>query len=239
MLKLLVKDFKAIGLFWLLGLAFNIFFVMVFTEVNLAFLTVQVILTFLLAMVQPAVEDRFGLASFLNSLPVTREAVVKAKYLCTGIVILAGLLVFVTVPSGLNWLVHSPQIKTAPLLSPAGLLSFLLPLILLELLFLPFYFRHGLGKSLWLFLASLLVLGAVLPGALRIIAGLAGRPLAEIFPVDREMLVVPYKPFLPLAGRLQAALGTAGLAAACLFIVAGLTWLSLSLSIRFYKKREF
>ena len=239
MLKLLVKDFRALGLFWLLGLVINIFFVMVFIEVNLAFLMVQVVLTFLLAMVQPVVEDRFGLGSFLNSLPVSREDVVKAKYLCTGVLVLAGLAVFMAVPSGLGWLVHSPHAKTAPLLAPAGLLSFLLPLALLELLYLPFYFRHGLGRSLWFFLVSVLVLGAIVPGALRVIAGLAGRPLAEIFPVDREILAVPYKPLLPLAKRLQAALGTAGLSAACLLVLTGLTWLSLRLSIRFYKRREF
>ncbi len=239
MLNLFVKDFKALAFFWLFGLVINIFFVMVFVEVNLAFLMVQVILTFLLAMVQPVVEDRFGMAPFLNSLPVSREDVVKAKYLCTGVLVLAGLAVFVIVPSGLQWLSHSPHVKTAPLLATAGLLSFLLPLVLLELLYLPFYFRHGLGRSLWLFFAALLVLGVILPGALRIIAGLAGRSLAEIFPVDREILAVPYKPLLPLARSLQAALGIAGLAAALLLALIVLTWLSLRLSVRFYKRREF
>ena len=239
MWRLLAKDIKAVGLFWVSGLIINIFFVIGFIEVNLAFLFSQLVLTFLLTLVQPAIEDRFGLASFLNSLPVSRADMVKAQYLSTGLLVLAGLALFIAVPSGLAWLIHSPHIKTAPLLAPAGLLSFLLPLLLLELLFLPLYFRHGLGKSIWFFLALLLGMAVILTGALRIISSLAGRPLAEIFPVDRGILAVPYKPFLPLAGRLQAALGTAGLALVGLLTVSGLIWLSLCLSIRFYKKREF
>lgn len=79
----------------------------------------------------------------------------------------------------------------------------------------------------------------VLPGALRVISGLAGRPLAEVFPVNREILAVPYKPFLPLAKSLQATLGTAGLTLFGLLFLTGLVWFSLHLSIRFYKKREF
>jgi len=239
MWRLLAKDFKAVGLFWMSGLIINIFFVMIFIEINLAFLFSQLVLTFLLTLVQPVVEDRFGLGSFLNSLPVTRADMVKAQYLSTGLLVLAGLALFVAVPSGLGWLIHSPQIKTAPLLAPAGLLSFLLPVVLLELLFLPLYFRQALGKSIWYFLASLLGLAVILTGALRIISRLSGRPLAEIFPVDREILAVPYKPFLPLAGRLQAALGTAGLALVGMLTLSGLVWLSMSLAIRFYKRREF
>ncbi|HEX9901766.1 MAG TPA: ABC-2 transporter permease [Acidobacteriota bacterium] len=239
MWRLLAKDFKAVGLFWVSGLIINIFFVISFIEVNLAFLFSQLVLTFLLTLVQPAIEDRFGLASFLNSLPVTRADMVKAQYLSTGLLVLAGLALFVAVPSGLGWLIHSPQIKTAPLLAPAGFLSFLLPVVLLELLFLPLYFRQGLGKSIWYFLASLLGLAVILTGALRIISRLYGRPLAEIFPVDRGIMAVPYKPFLPLAGRLQAGLGTAGLALVGLLTLSGLVWLSMSLAIRFYKRREF
>jgi len=110
---------------------------------------------------------------------------------------------------------------------------------LLELLFLPLYFRQGLGKSIWYFLASLIGLAVILTGGLRIVSGLAGRPMSEIFPVDSGILAVPYQPFLPLAGRLKAALGAAGLALVGLLTLSGLAWFSMSLAIRFYKRREF
>ena len=239
MSRILIKDFKAVGLFWLLGLFIDVFFVTIFLGSNLAFLLAQVLMIFLLTLVQPAVEDRFGLASFLNSLPVSRADVVKAQYVSTGLLVLAGLALFVAVPSGLGRLILSPEIKTAALLTPAGLLSFLLPLILLELLFLPLYFRQGLGKSIWYFLASLIGLAVILTGGLRIVSGLAERPMSEIFPVDFGILAVPYQPFLPLAGRLKAALGTAGLALVGMLTLSGLVWLSMSLAIRFYKRREF
>ena len=238
MKALLLKDLKAVGLFGLAGVAVDMLFVTVFADLNLAFLIVQVILTFLLTIVQPALEDRFGLAPFLNSLPVTRSEVVRAQYAGTGILALAGLGVLLAVPALLGALSPSSGVGAAVWLSPAGLLSFVVPVVLLELLFLPLYFRLGFGRAVWAFLISLLGLVVIGSGAAEVVSLLIGRPLSRVFPVDRGILAVPYKPFLPLAGRLKDALGTAGLGAAVLGVLALLGWLSIRLSIRFFRRRE-
>jgi hypothetical protein len=239
MSRLLTKDLKAVGLFWLGGLVVDVLFVTVFVEVNLAFLFVQVILTFLLGIVQPAVEDRFGVAPFLNSLPVRRGQVVVAQYLAAGLIVLCGLGVLVAVPTALHAIAPSAPVAPTVWLRPAGIAAFLVPIVLLEILFLPLYFRLGLGRAIWGFLVALLALGGVAGGLMKMLSILAGRPLSRIFPLDREVLVIPYKPFLPLAGKLKEALGAAGLAAAALAVLAGLVYLSLRLSMGFYERREF
>ncbi len=238
MKALLVKDLKAVGLFWLAGAAIDILFVMVFADLNLAFLFVQIILTFLWTIIQPGIEDRFGLAPFLNSLPVDRAEVVKAQYAGTGILVLAGLGVLLAVPALLGALSPTSGVGASLWLRPAGLLSFIVPIVLLELLFLPLYFRLGFGRAVWAFMISLLGLVVIGSGASKILPLLAGRPLSRIFPVDRGILAVPYKPFLPVAGKLKDTLGTAGLTAAVLIILALLVGLSIRLSVRFYRRRE-
>ncbi len=239
MRRLLVKDLKAVGGLWLAGLIINALFVLVFVEINLAFLIVQVLLTFLLSIVQPAVEDRFGVAPFVNSLPVSRSEVVGAQYVGTGLLILAGLGMLIAVPLALGALVPSSGITASVWLKAGGVLSFLVPVVLLEALFLPLYFRLGLGRGIWAFLFALFGLVLVASGAAKVISLLTGRSLSGIFPVDRGMFVVPYKPLLPLAGRLKETLGPAGLAAAGLLVLTALVGLSLRLSVRFYERREF
>jgi hypothetical protein len=239
MLRLLNKDFKAAGLFWLAGLIITFSFALVYIQVNLLYVLGNILLTYLLTLVLPIIEDRYGLDPFFNSLPLNRAQVVKARYLSMALLVVAELILFVAVASGFGRLFQIPGMMIATLIAPAGLLAYLLPLILLELLFLPLYFRYGLGKSIWALLASLFALAVLLAGALRVVVGLTGQPLSEIFPVDPEILAVPYKPLLPLTGRLQAALGTAGLTVVGFLALTGLAWLSLRLSIRFYKRREF
>jgi hypothetical protein len=98
--------------------------------------------------------------------------------------------------------------------SAGGLLAFFLVVWLVSVAYLPFYFRSGLGKGTWLFLASA---APVIVGGAVLVRGLS--------PAWTQIDVAE-------------ALGTGATVIVALAPAAGLGWLSLRLSVRFYDRRD-
>ncbi|OGD26293.1 MAG: hypothetical protein A2Y56_13340 [Candidatus Aminicenantes bacterium RBG_13_63_10] len=238
MFRLVVKDLKVIRFFWLPVLFFYIFFISAFVQLNLLYLAINLVICFLLVLAMPIVEDKWGLESFLCSLPVKRSAVVGARYLSAGLTLLVCLAVYLSTAPLLAKLFSIEATQPDIFLTPAGALAFLLPMIFVLSLFLPLYFRLGLSKGFLALTVACLGLFILLTGAVRLASRLLRRPVSELFPVDMEVMFVPYKPLVPLFSELKEALGTFGLSALLLALFGGMVALSLSLSIRGFMKRE-
>lgn len=239
MLRILSKDARAAYVYWLPGLFLYIFFTSTFVQVNLLYLLACMILTFLLVLSVPILEDRHRLDLFLLSLPVKRSQVVGARYIGAGLALIASLAVLLSAAPLAAAAFEVEGARLDVLVSPAGILFFLLPLIFLLALFLPLYFKFGLGKGLLALAAACPGLMILFGAAVKLTALLTRKPASALFPLDAEIGAVPYKPFLPLAAALRESLGTPGFYALLLAVVAGTVALSLRLSVRFYSKREF
>jgi hypothetical protein len=100
-----------------------------------------------------------GADRFLASLPVSRGDVVKARYAgALGAAVIGTLLyavygrVILTFATGR---LRDRWADAAGWEAPVGLFAFFLTVWLVSAAYLPFYFRWGLGKGTWLFLAGL------------------------------------------------------------------------------------
>jgi hypothetical protein len=98
--------------------------------------------------------------------------------------------------------------------SVEGLLAFFLTVWLVSVVYLPFYFRSGLGNGTWLFLAS--VAPVIIGGA----------------------LIIRRRSIHWTLGDASEILGTAATVAMALSLAAALGWLSLRFSVRFYERRD-
>jgi hypothetical protein len=155
---------------------------------------------------------------FVASLPVSREDVVKGRYAgALGAAAVATVLyalygrVLLAVATGR---LRDRWADASGWESPLALLAFFLTVWLVSAAYLPFYFRWGLAKGAWLFVASLAPLGVVVVWLLQ---------------------------GWPSPGGLALPATTAGLAAAIvgfLAVAAALGWASLRLSVRFYAGRD-
>jgi hypothetical protein len=239
MLRILLKDARAAYVYWLPGLFLNILFTSTFIQVNLLYLLAGMFLAFLFVISVPILEDKHRLDLFLLSLPVKRSQVVGARYIGAGLTLIVSLAVLLSTAPLAAAVFEVGGAGPGVLLTPPGIAFFLLPLIFSLSLFLPLYFKLGLGRALWALAASCLVLAALAGVAVGLAARLAGKSASSIFPLDAEIGAVPFKPFLPLAAWLGESLGTPGFYALLLAVVAVIVTLSLRLSVRFYSKREF
>jgi hypothetical protein len=155
---------------------------------------------------------------FVASLPVGREEVVKARYAgALGAAVLGTILYAVYGRVILSFATGRLRERWADAPgweSAAGLLGFFLTVWLVSVVSLPFYFRWGLAKGTWLFVATL---------------------------APAAVVVVWLHRQLPLPDA-AASLGTSagpGLAGfGSLILAAALGWVSLRLSARSYAARD-
>ena len=174
-----------------------------------------------------ALDERFRTETLYASLPVTRRRVVRARYLLAGLLTAAcGALIFgsLTLLSSLAR-TRGEDPSSSYLLSVEGAAGFLLVLAPAILLFLPLTFRYGFGRGILRFAA---VAGAVLLAA----GAFAGPTLA------RSGSSNPLAGAVHSLGGIRSSMGTPLFVGAMLAAMAALTYASLTLSIKAYKRRE-
>jgi hypothetical protein len=180
------------------------------------FFGMNAVLVWTYSMVLIMVDWKQDADRFVATLPVNREDVVKARYAgALGAAVLGTilyavygrvLLAFATERLLDRWS------DTSGRESAVWTLVFFLIVWLVSTVYLPFYFRWGLARGTWLFVASLVA--AVVGAALL----LRGRPLSHEWAVW---------------GGDPAVAAPVGL-----LVVVALGWLSLRLSVRFYDRRD-
>jgi len=237
MLKLCYKDFLAGRWLWLLALAlFGLNWMFAFRQsLGIMLLTLLLVggclaITFF--------QDQLNKTEVLyGSLPLTRAAIVRGRYLLAGLLSLAALVVsfaygaFLKAVFGLGDL----RISLKALGSVEGLAGYALILAFLTSLYFPLHYRFGAGRAVLLFFLCLLILAVAVPGLgeLQLIpASLARRVAAPDFLKDIGLSLVG------LLGQIREALGTAVFLASAAGLASTMIAASIRLSIQTYQKTD-
>jgi ABC-2 type transport system permease protein len=198
--------------FWIPALFAYIVISTAFYERGLIFIFVNAALTFSMVFSILIIDDKYRVETFFISLPLKRRKVVYARYLSSGFIIFLGLLFYFFTSFLLDSFIPIDIVDFMPLISPEGAAVFLIPVVLLTLIFLPMYFRLGLGKAL-LFFPVVIMVGAgifwiLLPGV---------NKLEKLYNTFGAPLII----FIAV------------------LVLSSLVFASIIISIRFYSRKEF
>jgi len=212
MLELYRKDVLITRVFWIPVLFSYIVISTAFYERGLIFIFVNAVLTFSMVFSILIIDDKYRVEPFFISLPLRRRKVVYARYLSSGFIILLGLVLYFFTSFLLDLFIPIDMVDFRPLISPAGTAFFLILAGLLTLIFLPMYFRLGLGKAL-LFFPAVIMAGTgffwiLLPGVNKL------EKLYNAFGVPLTIFIA-------------------------VLVLSSLVFASIIISIRFYSRREF
>jgi len=215
MLKLCRKDVLITRVFWIPALFSYIVISTAFYERGLIFILVNAVLTFSMVFSILIIDDKYRIEPFFISLPLKRRKVIYARYLSSGFIIFLGLLFYFFTSFLLDSFIPIDIIDIVdfkPLITPEGAAVFLIPAVLLTLIFLPMYFRLGLGKALLFFPAVIM----------------AGTGIFWILLPGVNKLEKLYKAFgAPLTIFITV------------LVLSSLVFASIIISIRFYSRKEF
>jgi ABC-2 type transport system permease protein len=238
MLKLCAKDFIASRWLWLLVIAADILYIPFPLQQNLGLMVGALALVLGCIIATLFLEDRLKTETLYSSLPLKRSTMVLSRYLLTGFLTLGcGVFVF-----GYGYFLSSVvklrfvQIDFQSLLTAEGVAGFIVFTAFIAALFYPFYFRLGLGRGSFIFAAVLLALGIIFTGLERLAAHVFRftRPL-----FTEEFLKDPGLGIVRALGGIENSLGQPLFISSALILIAGMLFLSIRLSIRFYEKRDF
>ena len=239
MLKLILKEMAIIRLFWIPAIFIYALFVPAFFRVNLSYLLVNIILTLILVSTFLFIEDKYRTEVLLFSLPIKRNTIVLSRYFVSLCVCFIGLILYLSVGYALDSLIGEDAVNLQPLINLSGAAVFLIPAVILVAVFFPLYFRLGLGTALLVFPGFILGIAVSVTLITQGISLLTGFPFRLLPRLGREFLSVPYAPFSRICDILPSFLGISLFAWLLMINLAFLFFLSLKLSIHFYKKREF
>jgi len=182
-----------------------------------------------------AVEWRVDADRLLCSLPVSRTSIVRGR--CLAILAAGAISLVLWVCGGLVGDVLVGHVgRGTPLWATfEGLVGFCLTIVGLATLFMPCYFRFGIGKGSAIFALLLIPLASAEAwGSVLVLGGASGSASPGAAAATVPGGLVRY-----VISQAQQELGAVG--ALALFTLAGavLLWASVALSIRFYENREF
>ncbi len=238
MLKLCAKDFVVSRWWWLLVLAADILYFTFPSQQNLPFMISGIGLVLVCVFITLLLEDRYKTEVFYASLPLKRSTIAPARYVLVGFLALVCAAWTFVYGYFLNSVVKLRfiQIDLQSLFSVEEIAGYLFFTAFLAALFFPFYFRHGLGRGSFIFAVVCLVLGSIFIGLERLAANVFSltRPL-----LTSEFLKDPGLGILAAMAGVKARLGVPLFIEGLLVLMAGMLFVSIRLSIRFYEKREF
>jgi hypothetical protein len=218
MLRLLVRDFRVVMWdLWLLAAIYALVCVSASRSAP-AFFMAGVGLAAVLIVAVPALEWMFDADRFVCSLPVSRASLVLARYLSALAATAVGLAAWMASATLASRLGHADA-DLARWVSVDGGLAYAIVVIGLTAIYLPCYFRYGLGKGAAVFSLCLMTLSSVLAGLRWAVRASMGDLTPDWSAVDLDV------------ARNLARLFWIG-------VVAALTIGSVALSVRFYQRRE-
>ncbi|MGW8264756.1 MAG: ABC-2 transporter permease [Longimicrobiales bacterium] len=203
------------------------------------YLLLGVLLAATLAVYVPVVEWFQETDPMLHSLPIDRDAVVLARYLVAALAGTVAGIIWNAAGRILMPLLRAGGEDPAMWMTMEGGLTFVLAVGLMAILFLPLYFRMGMGRGAVAFLGLSLGLFFLAYGT----SGLAWGPASGL--AGSEALAGGF-PLVPpsalIRSRVSALLGNMGLAGTLsliLVLLAAAFYASIRLSQRWYRRREF
>ncbi len=215
MYALLLKDLRTAGIFlWIILPAFLLYGAQFLAVGGGYYLSSLVITAFLSAGIT-AVDWKYEMDRFVCSLPVGRRRLVQERYLLAAGVTLAGYLLTTGYAAAVSRL-FPVRDQVSELASWGGAGAFVVSVVLIFSVYYPCYFRWGLGRGFVTFALIILALS----GLVRLVPG-------------------PLKLLLGLSGTADGPWCKAALIGLMLIGVLHVVNLSLVLSIRFYRRRDF
>lgn len=227
MLKLCLKDWVAGRWFWLAGVLMFALYVVQPGVVGFFFPVLGAALVFGSLFVTFALDDQSRVEALYGSLPLKRATVVRGRYVLAGLLSGAGAaILFGSIPLlGALARARHEEPAMAYLLSIDGVVGFLLAVAPAILIFLPLCFRFGFGRGSIRFV--------IVMGVLGLLAAAAAGPL-----MPQGFARNPLREAIRALGIVRASVGTPLFVAAAVLATAGLTWISLALSLEAYERRE-
>jgi hypothetical protein len=238
MLKLCAKDFVVSRWWWLLVLAANVVNFRFPSQALWLSMVYGIGLVLVSAFVTLFLDDRYKTEVFYASLPLKRSTIVLARYVLVGFLAIVSAACTFIYGYFLNSLV-TPRfiwIDLQSLFSFEGIAGYLFFTAFLAALFFPFYFKLGLAFGA--------IISAVVCLALGSLFFVLDYLAADEFHLTRPLLTSkflkdPGRGILRAIGGIRASLGVPLFIGGVLVLMAGMLLVSIRLSVRFYKKREF
>jgi hypothetical protein len=210
---------------------------LMFRENVWVYLATGACLTFVAAATALGIDDRYQTEPLFAALPGTRHSLVRGRFLAWGMVTAAGLGLFLIYTALLQAAFGGRLPRLGSLVSYRGAAAFLAGTVLTGLVFLPFHFRFGFWRGMWLFTAagfglSVIALNAIVrlvpPTAYE--AGSAASLPGAVGSTGRGLRA--------LAWLIERYMGRPDVIAAAAAILAVLVYLSCRLSFGFYRNRD-
>ena len=235
-IALLKKDLRTTRILWApMAFSYGVFLLM-FMENVWIYLATGACLAFVAAATAPGIDDRCQAEPLLAALPVTRRSLVKGRYIAWAVMTAACLAFFLVctalIRAGFGE--RAPRLELA--LSVKGAAAFLAGTALTGLVYLPFHFKFGFWRGMWLFTAAGFFLSVA---ALNVIVRLVPAGVVPAAPAALPGPVVSTGGGIrALAWLIDRYLGRPAVIAAAAAGLACLVYLSYRLSVRFYEKRD-
>jgi ABC-2 type transport system permease protein len=225
MLKLCWKDFIASRWFWLLILIICALYGTFPILPNSAVMVLGLGLVVGLLLVTLFVEDRYRTEALYCSLPLKRSTIVQARYLLSGLVLAAGTILMFAYGYFVNSVLkmNLRKMNLEALRTLEGMLGFLFTGVVLVSFFFPLFFRFGLAKGTVVF--TVILIGFIIS-------------MGALFS-GKEFLIDPGAGILRTLGRIKHYLTPPLFLLLTLALAAGIIFLSVRLSTRFYDQRDF
>ena len=237
MINQVLKDFRITRIFWAPAVFSFSVFLLIFFPNKWAFFVTAIALTMTLVILILLIDDMYKTSPLFAALPGSRKTIVAGRYLTWVTVSAVGAAVTLATVAGILAVLSSRAAHLEPLLSARWGLALFLSSVLIGLLYLPFYFRFGLGRSTWIFgsfcLGILIVFSFLAP----LLVGLTGQTPKAVDGVPPSLLSA--YTFLQWAvgragegSRYPLTVLLAGMGTAILFFI------SKRISADFYRKRD-
>lgn len=220
MLGLIAKDARTVGPFLLALLPFYLVTALGASRLGPALFGLSLALALALILLPPGVDWRTDTESLIASLPVSRSTVVVARYVWALLAIAVSLTLWLSLAFVLPAALDQADPDLRRWISLNGALAFSSLAILLTAIFLPCYFRWGIGRGMAVFSIGLMALSAALSGGRWLVRAAIGGDVPDLTGADLE------------AARALARL-------AWIVMVVLVTVASAAVSIRFHRQREF
>ena len=231
------KDLRITRVLWAPMIFSYYVFLLMFMNNVWVYLATGACLAFVAAATALGIDDRYQTEPLFAALPGTRRSLVAGRYLAWGAVTAAGLGLFLAFTVLVHQALGLRTARLASFVSLKGAAAFLVGTVLAGLIYLPFYFRFGFWRGMWLFTAAGFVFSVA---GLSVVGPLVPAEACAMTPVS----LVP-QPFVGTARGLRALtwlidgyLGRLTVVAAFAAGLALLVYLSYRLSVRFYEKRD-
>jgi hypothetical protein len=231
------KDLRITRILWApMAFSYGVFLLM-FMENVWIYLATGACLTFVAAATALGIDDRYQTEPLFAALPGTRHSLVKGRYFAWGVVTAAGLALFLAYTILIRAGLGSRVPRLGSLVSFRGAAAFLAGTVLTGLVFLPFHFRFGFWRGMWLFTAAGFGLSVIALNAIvRLVpptaydAGSAASLPGTVGSTGRGLRA--------LAWLIERYMGRPDVIAAAAAILAVSVYLSYRLSAGFYRKRD-